>query len=68
MPFDGVRWEGRIDALGKMDKVIDLLARQDRWCKRELRSYDGRRCILGAMMAADATIVLGAPMCRQSRR
>ncbi len=27
MPFDGTGYEGRIEALDKMDKVIDLLAR-----------------------------------------
>jgi hypothetical protein len=62
MPFDGTGLEGRIDALDKMDKVIDLLSREDRWCKQQLRSYDGRRCILGAMMAADATIALKEPI------
>lgn len=62
MPFDGTGYEGRIEALEKMDKVIDLLSREDRWCKQQLRSYDGRRCILGAMMAADATIVLKEPI------
>ena len=62
MPFDGIGYEGRIEALDKMDKVIDLLAREDRWCKQQLRSYDGRRCILGAMMAADATVALKEPI------
>ncbi|MGO8914558.1 MAG: hypothetical protein ACLQJR_01460 [Stellaceae bacterium] len=62
MPFDGTGYEGRIETLDKMDKVVDLLAREDRWCKQQLRSYDGRRCILGAMMAADATIVLKEPI------
>jgi len=62
MPFDGTGHESRIEALDKMDKVIDLLSREDRWCKQQLRSYDGRRCILGAMMAADATIALKEPI------
>lgn len=62
MPFDGTGYEGRIETLDKMDKVIDLLGREDRWCKQQLRSYDGRRCILGAMMAADATIALKEPI------
>jgi len=62
MPFDGTGYESRIDALDKIDKVIDLLAREDRWCKQQLRSYDGRRCILGAMMAADATVALKEPI------
>ena len=62
MPFDGTDYEGRIDALARMDKVIELLSREDRWCKQQLRSYDGRRCILGAMMAADATVALKEPI------
>lgn len=62
MPFDGTGYESRVDALERMDKVIDLLSREDRWCKQQLRSYDGRRCILGAMMAADATIALKEPI------
>lgn len=62
MPFDGTGYESRIDALERMDKVIELLSREDRWCKQQLRSYDGRRCILGAMMAADATIALKDPI------
>jgi hypothetical protein len=62
MPFDGTGLEGRITVLEKMDKVVDLLSREDRWCKQQLRSYDGRRCILGAMVAADATIALKEPI------
>jgi hypothetical protein len=62
MPFDGLGYESRVDALERMDKVIDLLSHEDRWCKQQLRSYDGRRCILGAMMAADATIALKDPI------
>jgi hypothetical protein len=62
MPFDGTGYDGRIEALDKMDRVISLLSREDRWCKQQLRSYDGRRCILGAMMAADATIALKEPI------
>lgn len=62
MPFDGTGHEGRIEVLDKMDNILDLLAREDRWCKQQLRSYDGRRCILGAMMAVDATIALKEPI------
>ncbi|HUZ75197.1 MAG TPA: hypothetical protein VMU87_19605 [Stellaceae bacterium] len=62
MPFDGTGCESRFDALERMDKVIDLLSREEGWCKQQLRSYDGRRCILGAMMAADATIALKEPI------
>jgi hypothetical protein len=62
MPFDGTGFGDRGDALSKIDEVIELLAREDRWCKQQLRSYDGRRCLLGAMMAADAAIVLKEPI------
>jgi len=64
MPFDGTGLEGRIDALDKLDRVTGLLAREDRWCKQQLRSYDGRRCILGAMMAVEATVTLKEPVLR----
>ena len=64
MPFDGIGRDGRIDALDKLERVADLLAREDRWCKQQLRSYDGRRCILGAMMAVEATVILKEPMLR----
>jgi hypothetical protein len=62
MPFDGTGLEGRSDALGKIDQIIGLLASEDRWCKQQLRSYDGRRCLLGAMMAADAAVALKEPI------
>jgi hypothetical protein len=62
MPFDGIDYEKRLDSLAKMDRVIALLSTEGRWCKQQLRSYDGRRCLLGAMMAADATIALREPI------
>jgi hypothetical protein len=37
----------------RMDGVIDLLAAPERWCKGILRTYDGRHCIRGAIMAVD---------------
>jgi hypothetical protein len=39
--------------MGKIDKVINLLATPDRWCKGTLRTHDGRHCIRGAIMAVD---------------
>lgn len=62
MPFDGIDYEKRLDRLDKLDRVIALLSTEGRWCKQQLRSYDGRRCLLGAMMAADATIALREPV------
>jgi hypothetical protein len=54
MPFDGTVHERRVRSLDKRDKVIDLLSDERRWCKKQLRSPDGRYCIAGAMMAVDA--------------
>jgi hypothetical protein len=52
MPFDGVGL-GFDERMYKMDGVIDLLAAPERWCKGILRTYDGRHCIRGAIMAVD---------------
>ena len=68
MPFDGTGYEGRVEALEKMDKVIDFLSDQQHWCRKQLQTLDGRRCILGAMNAADATHVLKAPILRAIKR
>jgi hypothetical protein len=57
MPFDGVE-SAFGDRLGKIDKVIDLLASPEQWCKGTLRTPDGRNCIRGAIMAVDGTGVL----------
>ena len=62
MPLDDAGFGRRIEALEKIDKVIELLATEDRWCKRELISPDGRRCILGAVQAVDGTTVLLLPI------
>ena len=53
MPFDGVAFAFSDDRLNKMDKVIELLATPEKWCKAALRTPDGRYCIRGAIMAVD---------------
>jgi hypothetical protein len=58
MPFDGTVFEARVRSLDKMDKVIDLLSDERRWCKRKLSTPDGRYCIAGAMIAVGATTEL----------
>ena len=62
MPFDGTGYERRIQVLDKTDKVIALLSDPRRWCKNRLRSPDGRRCIVGALMDVDAEVELVAPI------
>ena len=54
MPFDGTVYEGRVRSLDKMDRIIDLLSDETRWCKRKLQTPDGRHCIAGAIVAVDA--------------
>ena len=62
MPFDDDRHDERSDALAKMDKVIALLATEDRWCKFFAESSNGRRCLWGAIWAEDAAMILNAPI------
>src|SRR5258708_37498703 len=64
MPFGGRGYEERSDALDKIDEVIALLATKGKWCQRAMQTWDGRRCLLGAMKAADAERVLVAPVLR----
>ena len=62
MPFDGTGYERRVQALDKMDKVIDLLSDERRWCKWFLKTPDGRYCILGALRAVQAEKELAEPI------
>ena len=68
MPFDGTEHEGLIEVLEKMDRVIGLLSNERRWCKGVLYTHEGRRCIVGAMMLADAVIELKKPILRRSSK
>lgn len=62
MPFDGREFSTRIEALEKIDRVIEQLPSEDRWCKGALYTVDGRRCILGAMQAVNGAMILKAPI------
>jgi hypothetical protein len=62
MPFDGTGHERNAEVLDKMDQVLHLLSDERRWCKRELETDDGRRCIVGALIAVDAVMVLKKPI------
>jgi hypothetical protein len=66
MPFDGVGFAFE-DRVSKIDKVIDLLATPDKWCKGNLRTSDGRYCVRGALMAVDGGINLQAIVLRAIR-
>jgi hypothetical protein len=63
VPFDGKEYIARIDAVEKIDQVIDLLSLPDRWCKGELyRRGADQRCIVGAIHAVDAVAMLRGPV------
>src|SRR5258708_9274502 len=64
MPFGGRGYEERSDALDKIDEVIALLATKGKWCQRAMQTWDGRRCLLGAMKPAHAERGLVAPVLR----
>jgi hypothetical protein len=62
MPFDGRDYSTRIEALEKIDRVIEQLPSEERWCKGALYTVDGRRCILGAMQAVNGAMTLKQPI------
>ncbi len=67
MPFDPVHQQFRLEAIARIDRVIDLLNEQESWCKGKLRTEDGRLCILGAVREADAELYLYGPILRAIR-
>jgi hypothetical protein len=62
MPLDDVGFRDRIGPLDKIERVILLLAREEWWCKGELVTADGRRCIMGAVQEVDGVKVLAPPI------
>ena len=62
MPLDDTGWEKRIVPLDKIDRVIDLLATEDRWCQGHLVTRDGRRCIMGAVQEVNGADSLIQPI------
>jgi hypothetical protein len=67
MPFDPAGHELRVEALEKIERVIDLINERGRWCKGTFKTGDGRMCILGAVREADAELLLYAPILRAIR-
>jgi hypothetical protein len=45
-----------------MDRVIDLLSDERRWCKQRLQTDDGRHCIAGAIIAVGGGVDLRKPI------
>lgn len=66
MPFDGSEFVQNY-TLNKLDQVIGLLATEEQWCKGVEKTPDGRHCMIGAMRAVNAQLVL-EPVVLQSIR
>ena len=62
MPLYDTGFRDRYEPLDKIDRVIDLLATEDRWCQGQLATADGRRCIMSAIRAVDGTQALTRPI------
>lgn len=54
MPFDGTGLDERNRRLEQLGRIEKILGAEDRWCKGTLVSQDGRRCLLGAVIEANA--------------
>lgn len=67
MPFDGLANERQQYLLNKLDAVSDLLSSEQQWCKRRLRTSDGGRCLLAALIDANAQWVLYRPIVLAAR-
>jgi len=61
MPLDQTNFPNH-HALEGLNKVRSLIGREDQWCKQQLQSHDGRRCMLGAMLEAGAAVELKDPI------
>jgi hypothetical protein len=57
MPFDGTG-DGRGEVLQKLERVIDLLSNEERWCKGIAETPGGRRCLMGAIRKAEGQLLL----------
>lgn len=67
MPFDGREFEQSNLMLEKLDSVIDLLSSEDKWCKYQVRTNDGRRCIMGVLIDVDGAALLADPILAAAR-
>jgi hypothetical protein len=66
MPLDCLEFV-KNPLLEKLGKVERLLATEQQWCKGKLRDVDGRRCLVGAIEAADAQHELPQLILRATR-
>ena len=62
MPFDGAGFRNHLRILEKMDRTMDLLGDEGRWCTKHWRTPDGRYSIRGAIEAVDGARELKKPI------
>jgi hypothetical protein len=67
MPFDGLTNERQLYLLDKLAAVSDLFSSEQKWCKREMRTPDGGRCVVGALIDVDARWLLYRPIIAAAR-
>jgi hypothetical protein len=67
MPFDGKVFERQNLLLTKLDAVMGLLDSPDKWCRGQLRTTDGRHCIMGALVDVDGVSMLMEPILGAAR-
>jgi hypothetical protein len=68
MPLDGTEFALLEDhPLTKLAAVERLIATRQQWCQGKMRDADGRYCLVGAMEAANARLVLEPIILRAAR-
>ena len=68
MPLDGTEFAFLEDhPLAKLSAVERLLATRQQWCQGKMRDEDGRHCLVGAMEAASARLILEPIILRAAR-
>jgi len=68
MPLDGTEFALLEDhPLAKLSAVERLLATRQQWCQGKMRDEEGRHCLVGAMEAANARLILEPIVLRAAR-
>jgi hypothetical protein len=66
MPYDG-RFFFRTSAAAEVERVMEVIATEDMWCKNRLATADGRHCLRGALRAAGASFRVDRMLMRTIR-
>lgn len=68
MPLDGFAVDIPRIAVEKLDRIFAFLSTADRWCQGAMERDGGRQCIIGAMRAAHAELLLERPILHAIRQ